>query len=324
MTQQVLFYSKTLDLLLDETECPVARMRLFSDGINSNNRFFSPNDVIGDRACLACGNCVDACPVVRENHRFVFEQNQRTSMALENMVGVECRRCYKCIVACPQVSKPVKEYTSAFRRGEKIVHLLTAALILMLAMTGITLLHYTAYLPALEVNLLRWVHRILGVFLLLMPVLYVMLDKKHMVRFLRKVFLWSRADWEWLGALLRHMGNSRKYPMPQRTEFNPGQKAWYLFIILIIFPVLGITGILQWLGLDYGWGSASFLSVNMLVHMILALATEMLLFVHIYLKYLRNWAILTLDVVRAFIKRGHLVYPLLYSSTTIYGQNLPK
>ena len=124
--------TETLDHVLDETECPVARMRLLSDGINPNNRFFEPDDVIGDRGCTACGNCVDACPVVREKYRFVFLQSQRTSMALENMVGIECRRCYKCIVSCPQVSKAVKEYALGFRRGEKTVHLLAALTIVLL------------------------------------------------------------------------------------------------------------------------------------------------------------------------------------------------
>ncbi|OPX39327.1 MAG: hypothetical protein B1H11_03410, partial [Desulfobacteraceae bacterium 4484_190.1] len=103
MNQSVKLNTNTMDLLLDQTECPVARMRLFSDGINQNTRLFTPEEVIGDRACIACGNCVDACPVVRDKYRFVFAQNQRTSMALENMVGVECRRCYKCVMVCPQV-----------------------------------------------------------------------------------------------------------------------------------------------------------------------------------------------------------------------------
>ena len=82
------------DLILDLNQTPVARMRLFSDGINANTRLFLHDTAIGDRACLACGNCVDACPVVRDKQRFVFLQNQRTSMALENIVGTECRRCY--------------------------------------------------------------------------------------------------------------------------------------------------------------------------------------------------------------------------------------
>lgn len=247
MNEPVNLNNSTLDTLLDETQCPVARMRLFSEGIGLNNRLFMPGEVIGDRGCVACGNCVDACPVVREGQRFVLEQNLRTSMALEHMVGEECRRCYKCIVACPQVSKSVKEYASAFRRGEKIVHFLTAGLVVFLAATGITLMHYTKYLPGMEIVILRWAHRILGILLLFMPVLYYVLDKKHMVRFLRNILSWKRTDWEWLIALIRHIGNSKRHPMPLRLQFNAGQKAWYLYIICVIFPVIGITGIIQWL-----------------------------------------------------------------------------
>jgi len=108
--------------------------------------------------------------------------------------------------------------------------------------------------------------------------------------------------------------------MPLRTQFNPGQKAWYLYIILVIFPVLGITGIIQWVGLDYGWIKVSVLSGSMLVHMIFALTTDILLFVHIYLKYLRNWAILTFDILRSFGKGKHLIYPLLYGTRGSLGK----
>jgi cytochrome b subunit of formate dehydrogenase len=303
-----------LSSILDETECPVARMRLFSEGINENNRLFMPAKVEGDQGCLACGNCVDSCPVVREDHRFVLVQNQRTSMSLENMVGAACRRCYKCVIACPQVSKSIKEYALAFRRGEKIVHLLVAGIVISLAATGITLMHYTDFLPATEVSLLQLGHRVLGLFLLLMPILYLVVDTRHMIRFLRRVFIWNSTDWEWLRDLVRHMGNSKKRPMPPRLQFNPGQKAWYLYIIAIIFPVLGITGIIQWLGLDYGLFSASFVSKIMLIHMIFALMTDMLLFVHIYLKYLRNWAIFVFDIIKVFITKRHLNYAELFIS----------
>ena len=310
--------AKIMDLLLDETECPVARMRLFSEGISENARLSIPEGVISDRGCIACGNCVDACPVVKEEYGFVFLQNQRTSMSLENMVGQECRRCYKCVLACPQVSKTIKEYVAAFRRGERVVHLLTAAIIASLALSGITLLHYSDFLPAEEVNIIRWGHRILGVLLLLMPVLYFVLDKRHLFRFLRQVSQWDKTDWDWLKALTRHIGNSHRYPMPPRVQFNPGQKAWYLYIISVMLPVLAITGIIQWLGLDYGCINAPLVSVTMLIHMAVALTTDSLLFVHIYLKYLRNWAILSFDVIRAFTKKRHLVYPLLYDSRTTF------
>ena len=70
------------DYVLDEIICPVARMKLLSEGMNDNNRLLAYEAVIGDKACLSCGNCVDACPVVTENHGFIYLPNQRTSMAL--------------------------------------------------------------------------------------------------------------------------------------------------------------------------------------------------------------------------------------------------
>jgi cytochrome b subunit of formate dehydrogenase len=305
--------TNAVDLLLDEGNCPVARMRLFSEGIHLNNRFFRPDVVIGDRGCIACGNCVDACPVVREKHAFVFQQSQRTSMALENLVGEECRRCYKCIVGCPQVSKFIKEYSLCFRRGEKIVHLMTAAIIFTLAVSGIILFHYSDDFPIQLVNLLRYSHITLGFFLILMPVLYLILDRKHMFRFLRKVFVWERKDWDWLKALVRHLRSNKRYPMPHKSEFNPGQKAWYLFIVFAL-PVLGVTGIIQWLGLSYGLINVSFLANVMLFHMVFALAMDLLLFIHVYLKYLRNWIILSIDLIKVFIRKRHLLYPYLYES----------
>ncbi len=314
MVQSAQLNTKSVDFLLDEIECPVARMRLLSDGINQNNRFFLPDEVAGDRGCTACGNCVDACPVVEEKHHFVFLQNQRTSMALENMVGIECRRCFKCIASCPQVNKPLKEYALAFRRGERMVHLLTAIIIVSLAATGITRLHYGDFLPLFETNLLKYAHRVFGIFLILMPVLYLIVDKRHMGRFLLKVFKWDRTDLEWVKGLIRHIKSSEEYPMPHKEEFNPGQKAWYLYIICIMMPVLGITGIIKWSGLSFGNVNASLLNASTLIHMIIALTTDLLLFVHVYLKYLRNWAILTSDIIKTFIKKGHLRYSVLYKS----------
>jgi cytochrome b subunit of formate dehydrogenase len=314
MTPSAQTNGKTLDFLLNERECPVARMRLFSHGINQNNRFFLPDEVTGDKGCTACGNCVDACPVVKEKYRFVFLQNQRTSMALENMVGVECRRCFKCIVSCPQVSKPVKEYGLSFRRGEKIVHLLTAIFIVLLAISGITSSHYGIFLPTAETSILKYAHRLLGALLLFMPLLYFILDKKHMLRFLRKVFVWDRGDLVWLQGLWRHLKNSKEEPLPYRGEFNPFQKAWYIYIICILLPVLGLTGIIQWVGLSYGHSNASLVVWCGLIHMIVAFTTDLLLLAHVYLKYLRNWAILAFDVIKTYISERHLRYSVLYKS----------
>ncbi|MCL4371675.1 MAG: 4Fe-4S dicluster domain-containing protein [Chloroflexi bacterium] len=97
-----------LDQILDRVHPPVARLRIISNGLAQNHTLKTSDDLSGTRACLSCGNCVDACPVVAgkpEGVMFV-----RTSMLLENVVAEECRRCYRCVAACPQVNRPLKDY----------------------------------------------------------------------------------------------------------------------------------------------------------------------------------------------------------------------
>ena len=309
MTEKQLNKSQLRDFILDEALTPVARMRLFSDGVNQNTRIFQHETVIGDRACLACGNCVDACPVVKDKQRFVFIQNQRTSMALENIVGLECRRCFNCIQSCPQVSKINKDHAASFRRGEKMVHLLFACFILLLAGTGIFTLHYEDILPGFEKTLLQYTHRTLGILLILVPLLYFIVDRHHLFRLLRKIFIWDYTDRQWIQEIVRHIKESKKYPMPYVGEFNTGQKAWYLYIICM-FSIMSVTGLLLIFAFD---NTASFgYLLTKFVHLFFGLMTDLLLFVHIYLKYLRKWAILVWDIATVFLEKRHLNYAELY------------
>ena len=48
------------------------------------------------------------------------------------------------------------------------------------------------------------------------------------------------------------------------------------------------------------------------IHMTVALITDMLLLIHIYLKYLRKWAITVFDIVKVFLEKRHLNYSNLY------------
>ena len=295
------------DHILDEIICPVARMRLLSAGMNENTRLLAYSQVIGDKACLACGNCVDACPVVSEKHGFIYLSNQRTSMALEHLVGLECRRCYRCIQSCPQVDKPIKEYAAGFRRGEKVIHMLVAISIVMLALSGMVLSHYRDILPFPEVFLLDVVHRVCGVILLGLPFLYVLLDRKHFLRWLRKVFRWQKADRLWIRMFMRHIKDHRNNPIPYKGEFNPGQKAWYGYITLMI-PVMTATGCILLLGFRFAH-TAFYVDVKLL-HMAVALLTDLLLLVHIYLKYLRNWGLKIYAMVKTYKDKRHLNYYL--------------
>ena len=89
---------------------PVARCRLLSSGFSAGHTLDISENLAGVKACLACGNCVDVCPVLAREPKRREKTEQRTSMALENLVSEDCDRCYACAMACPQVDTTIKHY----------------------------------------------------------------------------------------------------------------------------------------------------------------------------------------------------------------------
>ena len=102
---------KILNTVLDTKSPPVARCRMLSGGMEPYHRLCLLNeDVAGDKGCIACGNCVDSCPVLRREPERMLKTEQRTSFALESTVGDDCEQCYSCVLACPQVDTNIKDY----------------------------------------------------------------------------------------------------------------------------------------------------------------------------------------------------------------------
>ena len=89
---------------------PVARCRLLSSGFSAGHTLDVTEDLAGVKACLGCGNCIDICPVLAREPRRRERTEQRTSMALENLVDEDCDRCYACVLVCPQVDTTIKNY----------------------------------------------------------------------------------------------------------------------------------------------------------------------------------------------------------------------
>ncbi len=99
-----------LNEILSTRMPPVARCRLLSSGFSPSHTLNISEPLAGVKACLSCGNCIDTCPVLaREPHRRQ-KTEQRTSMALETLVGEDCDRCYACVLVCPQVDTTIKYY----------------------------------------------------------------------------------------------------------------------------------------------------------------------------------------------------------------------
>lgn len=99
-----------LNEILSTKSPPVARCRLLSSGFNPGHALNIVEDITGHKECLGCGNCIDICPFLfREPYRR-DKTEQRTSMALESIVGEDCDQCCACVLVCPQVDTTIKHY----------------------------------------------------------------------------------------------------------------------------------------------------------------------------------------------------------------------
>ncbi len=99
-----------LNDILSTSFPPVARCRLFSSGFSPQHTLDIAEDLAGVKACLGCGNCIDICPVLAREPSRREKTEQRTSLALEALVGEDCDRCFACVLACPQVDTTIKHY----------------------------------------------------------------------------------------------------------------------------------------------------------------------------------------------------------------------
>jgi ferredoxin len=113
-----------LDRILDISEPPVARCRLLSSGFGPSHTLKTEAALTGTRACLGCGTCVDICSLLAREPARLQKTAQRTSLALETMVGTDCDRCYACVMSCPQVDTSIKHYVVKTRTVEQMKHLL--------------------------------------------------------------------------------------------------------------------------------------------------------------------------------------------------------
>jgi cytochrome b subunit of formate dehydrogenase/NAD-dependent dihydropyrimidine dehydrogenase PreA subunit len=284
-----------LDSLLDKVHPPVARLRILSEGLAPNHTLDAGREISGSEACLACGSCVDACPVVAtkpEHTIFV-----RTSMLLENVVGGSCRRCFRCVAACPQVTPVLKDYVRSFRSVERGVHWAILVAYLALMTTGIVVHHWGEQLPTDLHRLLGTVHRTFGIVLVVAPLLWFLFDRDHALMAMRRSLSWSRDDAAWFRDAWRWLTTLGRAGRLERGAFNPGQRGWYLFVPVAI-GLLGVTGALKWLGPEVlGKGPVTAATT---VHVVVGVTTDVLLLLHVWLK-------LGAPVVRGVARRARLL-----------------
>jgi ferredoxin len=118
---------KVLRFVFSQPRPPVARCRLLSSGFGPAYMLKVTEDITGTKACLGCGCCMDACPVLARNPARRARVDVRTSLALETLVGEDCDRCGNCALACPQVDPTIKHYLVQTHLAEGMAQLLAKA-----------------------------------------------------------------------------------------------------------------------------------------------------------------------------------------------------
>ena len=99
-----------LNKILNINSPPVARCRLLSTGFNPGHALNIAEDISRHKECIGCGNCIDICPILFRQPSRRNKTEQRTSMALESIVGEDCDLCDACVLVCPQVDTTIKNY----------------------------------------------------------------------------------------------------------------------------------------------------------------------------------------------------------------------
>ena len=119
--------ARVLKVVFSQPRPPVARCRLLSSGMGPAHMLKVDEDIVGTKACLGCGNCMDACPVLARDPKRRLRCESRSSMSLETLVAEDCDRCGNCALACPQVDPSIKHYLVQTHLAEGMAELLAKA-----------------------------------------------------------------------------------------------------------------------------------------------------------------------------------------------------
>jgi formate dehydrogenase subunit gamma len=167
-----------------------------------------------------------------------------------------------------------------YRCGPRIVHALLALSFLLLLGSGLTLL--VPFLSGLAAGGgLRRLHYIGAVLFMLVPVLYLIVDRPAVKELLWDSFHYDRDDWQWLWQSYRYfMGYCER--MPPQGRLNAGQKLHHAGVVIFAAAVVG-SGLVLWFG--QGSLGANGLAIAASIHSLAMLILTILLVGHLYFTF---------------------------------------
>ena len=134
----------------------------------------------------------------------------------------------------------IQKYSIAAR----IFHWVHAAAFICLILTGIVLIFEPVTFLAIG-GWSRLIHRIAAIIFILAPLIELLSNKKTALVSVKRAFQWGKEDLDWVMAMPGYYFLSDETALPPQEEMNTGQKLWFL-CLLILGPVLVITGVLMW------------------------------------------------------------------------------
>ncbi|HAJ37117.1 MAG TPA: hypothetical protein DCL15_15665 [Chloroflexi bacterium] len=187
--------------------------------------------------------------------------------------------------ANPVMEKPNRERTEEekllrYRVGQRIVHAVLATSFLMLLFTGLMILWQPLTLWARD-GTSGLIHRIGAVLFMLVPILYLIVDRRGAKELLVESFTYDKDDIAWF----KHAGRyflGRAVGMPPQGRLNAGQKLHHAGVVITSATVV-FSGIFMW----YAKGNlgASGLALAASIHDLSMLTLTVLLAGHLYFTF---------------------------------------
>ncbi len=167
-----------------------------------------------------------------------------------------------------------------YRVGQRLVHAVLATSFLMLLFTGLMILWQPLTMFARD-GTSGIIHRIGAGLFILVPILYLIVDRRGAKELLVESFTYDKDDIEWF----KHAGRyfiGRAVGMPPQGRLNAGQKLHHAGVVVTSATVV-FSGILMWFA--KGSLGATGLALTATIHDLSMLALTVLLVGHLYFTF---------------------------------------